>query len=224
MIIINFSYKTQDFEEYQKLNGNNSLTTIYDFTASISKEIFGSTFYPSDFDNTNELHITAIADYKREMGLLSRIKVVNDVKRSIRSIKFDELPLYWLTSVSEKHPQNCVLKNVYYFKFLAPKLNLEKEDISIILPDNGLHFQDSLKEFISKKNVASIQFNKPFINSYTFSIYLRYLKNFHVKINSIRKVIPQISKTNQTSQQFVFNYYPQTLKSEEVEDIVLVDI
>jgi hypothetical protein len=223
VVILNFSYKTQDFEQYHSSKAFGNAISIFDFTASISKEVFANTFYPSDFDPSNDLHKAAIADYKKEMGLLSQIKYVADPNSNIRSIQFDSLPLYWLTSVSEKHPQNCVLKNIYYFKFLFQKFNLKEKKIYIILPDNGLHFQDILKEFILKQNIGngSVQFNKPFTNLYTFSTYLRYLKNFHVKIGEIRKIIPKTNKSNETAQHLVFTYYPQTWKGEEIGDYVL---
>ena len=124
---------------------------IIDLAITISREKYVNTFYPSDFDCNNDLHKMALGDYEKEMGLLSRAKCITEPNNNIRSVQFNDLPLYWLTSVSEKHPQNCVLKNIYYFKFLFQKLDLEGKEIHIILPDNGLHFQDVLKKFILKK-------------------------------------------------------------------------
>jgi hypothetical protein len=223
VVVINFSYKIENFEHYCDSKKWDTNINIIDLAITISREKYVNTFYPSDFDCNNDLHKMALGDYEKEMGLLSRVKCITEPNNNIRSVQFNDLPLYWLTSVSEKHPQNCVLKNIYYFKFLFQKLNLEGKEIHIILPDNGLHFQDVLKEFILKQNIenGSVRFNKPFINLYTFSTYLRYLKNFHGKIGEIRKVIPKVNKSDEVIQHLVFTYYPQTWKGEEIGDYVL---
>ena len=106
MQVINFSYNPIDISNFLSSLTEKELNEIkiLDFAANIDKEKYKQAQFPSDIDFNNELHKIALRNYIEEMGLVSCAK---DLKKgSIRNIEINNLSLYWLTTISEKHPQN----------------------------------------------------------------------------------------------------------------------
>ena len=184
MQVINFSYNPIDISNFLSSLTEKELNEIkiLDFAANIDKEKYKQAQFPSDIDFNNELHKIALRNYIEEMGLVSCAK---DLKKgSIRNIEINNLSLYWLTTISEKHPQNCALKNLYYFKYISSKMNLEESEISIILPSSALHFQSVITSFLESLGVSrnKIKFNNSYKTNYSLCIYISYLNNFNKKI------------------------------------------
>jgi hypothetical protein len=226
MQVINFSYNPIDISNFLSSLTEKELNEIkiLDFAANIDKEKYKQAQFPSDIDFNNELHKIALRNYIEEMGLVSCAK---DLKKgSIRNIEINNLSLYWLTTISEKHPQNCALKNLYYFKYISSKMNLEESEISIILPSSALHFQSVITSFLESLGVSrnKIKFNNSYKTNYSLCIYISYLNNFNKKISSIRKVLPRVTENNNKIDHLIFTYYPQTWKGEEAGDYVLKGI
>ena len=226
MYIINFSYEPGDItgiisgiSPADLLNAE-----ILDFTATVSKDLNARVFYPSDFDSTNEIHQAAIQDYINEMGLLSRC-YEKGKNKNVRSLMLGGLSLYWLTQVSQKNPQDSVLKNFHYFKFLLPKFSLEEKNILVVLPELCLHFQNAITQFLIKQGVKrnSIKFNTTVKSKFSFRILLSYIRVFYKQINQARQQLPKVQKAESCFDDLIFTPYPGGWIENE-RDIVLSGI
>jgi len=226
MFLINFSYEPSDVKEIISTLREEEFkdTEIVDFTATVSKDLNARVFYPSDFDSTNEIHQAAIQDYINEMGLLSRCYEKGENK-NVRSLMLGGLSLYWLTQVSQKNPQDSVLKNFHYFKFLLPKFSLEEKNILVVLPELCLHFQNAITQFLIKQGVKrnAIKFNTTVKSKFSFRILLSYIRVFYKQINQARQQLPKVQKAESCFDDLIFTPYPGGWIENE-RDIVLSGI
>ncbi|MBI2722912.1 MAG: hypothetical protein HYX39_12125 [Bacteroidetes bacterium] len=223
MLLINFSYNINDFEKFVDIHPLKEKSFILDFASTISKDKFNSVIYPSDLDKDNEIHKIALNDYVHEMGKTSLAKHIGRSQKDIRSLNYDGLSLYWLTAFSEKHPQNCVLKNVFYFKHLSDKLK-PAENITIILPSTGLHFSNSLQTYLIKKGFKpkNITFNRAATFNYNTRSYISHLRHFYSRIYVVRQEAKKnIVSENIKSDNLIFTYFPQTWKGDNNGDKIL---
>ncbi len=226
MLVVNLSYNPSHLEEFLKKNTSSEKVIVLDFASSFAKDALAEVIYPSDLDDKNELHKAALNDYINEMGQVSKALLNNSTDKDIRSVIFEGLPLYWLTDISEKHPQNCVLKNLYYFKFIHSKINYSGKQIAFVLPTSAPHFIGAIKTYVNK-NLPQMEvtlFNIQQPAKHSLRVNISYVRNFYKKTSELRSILAKVSSQKQTVNHLVFTYVPQTWREELQGDYVLSEI
>jgi hypothetical protein len=222
-LIINFSLEPSDVMQYLSGIPADELTRaeIFDFRLITPRETTARVLYPSDFDTDNSIHKAAIDDYIREMGQLSRLGPSSG--KNIRSIRFQDLSLYWLTPMSQKNPQDSVLKSLHYFKFLSRHLRFENREILVVLPSTELHFQGTVLKYLVAKGARQecVRFNSPVKTKFSLRILLSYLRVFRRKINTAKKTMPVVESNGERIDDLILTCYPETWKGDERGDRVL---
>lgn len=223
-VIINFSYEPEDINQLISSIDSAALakSEIFDFTTTVSKNLNAKVLYPSDRDPDNKLHKEAIKDYINEMGLLSQVRCKLNPAKSIRSFKIFDLPIYWMTPVSQKNPQDSVLKNFYYFKFLLTTFDLKNRKLYIILPGLCFHFRSAITKFLLSHGLKTenIIFNNIVTSKFTFRGMVSYVKMFYKKLNQTRKHLPNLKTSTGFPQELIITG-PGVWKEKEEKDIVL---
>jgi len=224
MLLINFSYNQQNWKDFVNTNNEWLNCTAIDFALSMEKNAFKNVYYPSKFDEGNHIHKQALFNYVKDMGVLSR---TNGNIGNIRSFHIESLPVYWLTSISEKHPQNCVLKNLYYFMFLWGKINIKCIKIALILPEYGLHFQYTITSFLVSNGYKKINifFNEKIKPVKNLKYCLSLFKSHYKSANKTRKVLSKIKiEDKNLAKNIIVTNIPQTWKETYNGDYVLKEI
>lgn len=227
MIIINFSYAHKDIAGVISGMQEKDIPQIdiLDFTSVVPRHQARKVYYPTDLDPDGHIHKAAISEYIHQMGLLSRAVDKNNGE-TIRSIRVLELSLFWLTRISQKNPQDSVLKNFYYFKHLVHKLSLTNKKVIVVLPQICANFQSVLTTFLLLQNIKKehLQFNSKIKANYSFRIFLSYIRAFYKKIRQTRNYTKRNTGEPTLVNDLIFTSYPSGWKEDKKGDIVLSDI
>lgn len=222
MLLVNLSYERKDLLDFVQKNPKWENQTLLDFSATIEIDQSKKVYYPSYFDEGNKLHEKALSNYIEASGRLSRLTVGNG---DIRSFTYLNLPLFWITSIAEKHPQGCIMKNLYYFELIWEKIRMNYSQVAFVLPINGLHHQSAIRNFILKRNKIKVVFNLPRKNFESFRYYIGYLKGYEQNIQRLKSTIRKLRKGRaEVGGELIFTYYPGTWNSNSGEDVILGDV
>jgi len=214
MFIVNLSYNPEDLKKTLNQYESAFKICLLDFASVFPKDSIYEVYYPSDIDSNNSVHQSAIDDYIQSMSLLSL---------ECRDIKINSLPLYWLTDISEKHPQECVLKNLYYFKHIIKNFKIKHKTIAFVLPESATHFQSAIRQFIEANiyGIEQILFN---LSSPIKTIFLEDFKKVYFFFRKALRTGFQIRKENKTTNEpdvLIFTYLKQTWRDSIQGDYVL---
>ena len=131
-----------------------------EFIKNISLEVFSY--------NRNK----AVKDYTSFISALSTMEINN---KHIRSYQFNDLPLFWLTQISEKHLHHWMMQAILLKEILTSNSDFFKsyENIYILIPSKLRESQQIIQDFFNFLNIE-VQFtilgSSPTRNSY-FSLF-----------------------------------------------------
>lgn len=229
MLLVNCSYEPADLIQY--IAGNLKLQAnvkILDFASTYSKENSFDVIYPADIDNKNYYHHIALNDFVNQMGKLSIAGFSKNSDCSVRSIKFNTLPLYWLTEISEKHPRTSLVKKLYYFKHLFHLLNFKGNEVVFVLPGDSTHFISAIREYVHNKinKAIKVTFNVQEPVKLSLNAQLKLTLDFFKKIRIIKNYIRKGIETKKQvdikqTDNVIFTYYPETWRDDINGDYVL---
>lgn len=222
MLLINLSYNINELKLFLHHHPEWKIANLLDFSGVAEMEKHKSLYFPSDLDPGNILHEKALTKYIQESGRLSTIKVNEE---DLRSFAFKGLPLFWLTSISEKHPQNSVLKNLYYFEQIWEAIKANYTKVAFVLPVYGLHFQSAIKSFVCKQRQVEVCFNLPSKEAESIRCFFSYLKGYESNIQELKQRIRSLKEGGAgESSSLIFTYIPETWIESKEEDAVLGDV
>lgn len=226
MLIVNLSYVPEDLNSFVGKLSTNDNILILDFTSSYAKNEKHKVIFPSDIDNDNKYHQVAINNYIEQLGLVSQTAVKGTVDKNIRDYKLDDLSIYWLTEISEKHPQNCILKNLYYLKHIYKSLNYSGTDVAFILPVGNSHYISAIRSYFTQNinTVKNIIFNREQPPILSLRTQISYLRNFYSKLRKLLRSFSNTVNSNLDYGNVIFTYFPQTWQELQKRDSVLGDI
>lgn len=226
MIIFNLSYVPDDLKNFIEISTLKSDALILDFTSSFDKENKYKVLYPSDVDKNNALHIAALNEYIKQMGFVSQAQLLNITGKDVRSFSLNQLSIYWLTEISEKHPQNCILKNLFYLKLLYPEINYTGSDVAVILPSKAAHYVSAIQFFFENylKGITTVTFNRSRPSKSNWRFLISHIRNFYRKVKKLRNTLSAFGRTSANSSNIVFTYYPQTWQQDTKRDAILGNV
>jgi hypothetical protein len=104
------------------------------------------------FQYYNESYNKAVKNYTSCISKLSTIKLG---QQHIRSFKLNDLPIYWLTNVSEKHYYHWLMKVLLLNQLLSKNTYFFKQfgEINVILPKDLIDTQDFIKDYFTKNSL-----------------------------------------------------------------------
>jgi len=115
-----------------------------------------SNINPEEFDNYSNIYNNAVKEYTTVVAELSTVNLGN---KNIRSFTFNQLPIYWLTNVSEKHYFHWLMKFFLLKELLTEKIDFfhQYNQIIIVLPNKYEAVNHLIqKEFDSLKIKTSV--------------------------------------------------------------------
>lgn len=116
-----------------------------------------SEFYPSIFTKS-------IKDYTSFVSQVSNVKLKNN--KTIRDLKIDNLPIYWLTPFSVKHPYSHWLFNVFLLKNYLEEENLTVHQNFIYIPQKLAHIKEFVQDFFKENNLTIVCKSSKITNQY----------------------------------------------------------
>ena len=130
-----------------KLSQRPARERVFDVTGVLeSKDVANPIIFARDLDKDNLIEKESISEYVKCIGELGIIKNRNG--KSLREIYMNGIPVYWLTSISEKHDSLHWGQAVFFFlkiKDTFPE-QFENEKLVFILPKS---YGIELSEFIN---------------------------------------------------------------------------
>lgn len=223
MIIFNLSYDPKDLKNYIENSIVKKDAVIFDFTSSFEKDGKHNVLYPSDIDKNNSLHAVALKEYINQMGLVSQTGIINSSGKDIRALLLNQLSVYWLTEISEKHPQNCILKNLFYLKVLFPEIKYQGSDVAMVLPTKAAHYISAIHFYFENhiKGITNLTFNIKQPCRITWRYLISHIRNFYKKVNNLKRVLNNFKRRSSNPSNIVFTYFPQTWQEEAKRDTIL---
>lgn len=141
-------------------------TNILDFSGQFKK----NTVILSEIDNYNNIYKSALQDFVKFSESVSQRKYKN---RHIRNFKFLDLPIYWLTDTSLKHPHLNYILNIFIVKrILENNSNFNKNYNITVYFENNINIIHYILQDVDK----SINYVKIKKNNYL--IFPRIIKTF----------------------------------------------
>lgn len=223
-MIINLSNSPSDLEncKLEKL-GFSANEKLLDLTGTISEDSFFSLIDLRKLDNDSEIKSFAISEYIKYIGSLSRSKLGN---RLIRSYQMRQLPVYWLTDISEKHPYYQPILNIFYLKSLILKGRLGNEEggeLKVLIPSGSIHYLENIQNFFknTKYKVKVISFKDGLNHAYTFREYLSFLKQRRTEYLFAAEKLKKRVSERVDSKNLIFTTVPATWNRELKRDYSL---
>jgi hypothetical protein len=157
MVFINLSYDPQDLLKYLSHHNIDSATVSLIDITGICQGDFHQHIVARKIDIGHLTEKKALNDYVTTIGELSRVAIGNG--KSIRDIKINGLPVFWITSLAEKHDSYHWGQAVFFLKhFLIDNAPLMSghSSVNILLPVGNAHLAELLNTFFPVGVTANI--------------------------------------------------------------------
>ena len=117
-LIINLSGDSQDVTEKLKaLTGPDEAITVLDVTGVLPDSLPYKIVYARKLDADSSYELASLKDYVNSIGQLSQSKLPDG--KQLRSIRFNGLPLFWITPIAQKHPYQHWGARMFFLKHLV---------------------------------------------------------------------------------------------------------
>lgn len=108
----------------------------------------------SEYEFYESISTKSIKDYISFVSQISNAKFNNG--KTLRDLRFDTLPIYWLTPLSIKHPYNHWLFNLFLLRNYLQKEASKTHQNFIFLPKKITHIKEFVNDFLKETNTEVI--------------------------------------------------------------------
>lgn len=137
ILLVNLGYSLKFIESSaQKLSHGDIKLDVIDFSDKNFNSEFLNISSARSLDYKNLIEKQSIRDFTYGIGKLS-LKSFIYQKKDVRQLTINDLPLFWVTRIAEKHPFNNWIYNFFFFKnFIEQKKELFTQylEIHVLFP------------------------------------------------------------------------------------------
>jgi hypothetical protein len=157
---------------------------ILDFTGTLSSDKYNITHIRA-IDRNNEIEKRAIKNY---VDFCADISTISVGKTPVRNLKLLDVPVYWLTKISEKHYVFHWGQTLFFLKqILEERIELFENEkrVLIILPDKFRHAEYLFIQVLEQKGLTADKFiytDKKYNETAPFRFLSNQIKNLYLSL------------------------------------------